>query len=147
MRQNQFNQDMTNMLTALTNQGSILSGQSAPLNALFGAGAKRQGQEQAQLTADQRQFEENRDINFNRDQELLRILMGAPASAPQIPNQTNPLLAGLGTVTTLDQLGVFGGGQPPATNPVQPTSFNPSGSGTGGTFNLVPNQTGRVGGF
>lgn len=125
MRFNQFNRDTTNMLTALTNQGSILGGQSNAMNTLLGAGGIQQAQAQAGLNADQTKFNEEQNAQYNRDQELLRILMGAPAGAAQVANQTNPLLGGVGLATSLNQLGVFGNQN--TTNPVQTQPQLPTG--------------------
>ncbi len=131
MRQGQFNQDTSNMLAALTNQGSILGGQSNAMNTLLGAGGIEQAQSQANINADIGKFNEEQNSQYNRDQELLRILMGAPAGAAQIPNQTNPLLGGIGLATSLNELGVFGGGgggQPapqPQAAPIQSINFKP----------------------
>jgi hypothetical protein len=127
LRAQQFNTDTSNMLSALINQGSILSGQTAAPDYLQRAGALQQGQTQAGLDARRQQFEEEQNLQYNRDQELLRILLGAPAAVTPIPNQTNPLVAGLGAATTVSQL------FPQQQQQVQPT-------GQPGTPGFQPNS-------
>ena len=109
LRSQQVNFDQGNMLNALINQGQILSNQTAPQDLLFQTGALQQAQDQAVLDANRQEFEESQNLQFNRDAELLRILLGAPASTPQIPPTTSPLAAALGTGLAASQ--IFGGQQ------------------------------------
>lgn len=142
LRANQLNMDLSNQLQALTNQGQILSGQTDPMELLLRTGALQQGQEQAEIGGEMAAHDEQQNLQFNRDQELLRILLGAPAAMAPIPAQSNPLAAGLGAGMTVSQL--FPNQAPAQAQTVGTTA---SGAGTGGTFNLVPNQRGFVGGF
>ena len=126
LRSGQFNQDQQNQLQALINQGNILGGQGASQQALLQSGALQQQQAQAEIGGAQQLFDEQQNQEFNRQQQLLQILTGAPASVPQIPNQANPLVAGLGAGLATSQL--FGGG---ATNnfiPGSSSTFLPPGT-------------------
>lgn len=129
MRSGQFNQDMANQLTALTGQQQILSGQGAGQQALLSAGALQQGQQQAEMTAEQQLFNEQQTQQFARDQQLLQILMGAPTATTQPVGETNPLVAGLGAALTTSQL--FPGQQPNSPVPL-PTALPPGVSPTAG---------------
>ena len=104
LRSSQFNKDISNQLQALTGQGQILSGQGADQRALLASGGLQQQQQQSEFSAIQQLFEENQNLNFDRDSEILRILLGAPAAVPPTPNVTNPLVAGLGAGITAQQL-------------------------------------------
>ncbi len=104
LRSGQFNQDQSNQLQALINQGNILGGQGASQAALLGAGGIQQQQAQAEIGGERQLFDEQQNQEFNRQQQLLQILTGAPASVPQIPNQANPLVAGLGAGLAAQQL-------------------------------------------
>lgn len=104
MRQGQFNQDQSNQLQALINQGNILGGQGAAQGALLGAGGIQQQQNQAEIGGEQQLFNEQQTQQHDRDQQLLQILMGAPAAVPQQPNNVNPLAAGLGAGMVANQL-------------------------------------------
>jgi hypothetical protein len=137
MRTNQFNTDMSNQLQALINQGNILSGQTAGQNLLFGTGAMQQGQNQAEIGGNRERFNEVNNGQFDRDSELLRILMGAPASTPQVPFQTDPLSAGVGTALAAQQL-LYGQGQRP-----EIPAFNPNAPTGGNSINGYLNPVGR----
>ncbi len=114
MRSGQFNQDQSNQLQALINQGNILGGQGAGQGALLAAGGIQQQQNQAEIGGAQQLFNEQQNQEFDRQAQLLQILTGAPASTPQIPAQANPLVAGLGAGLATSQL--FGSPAPPAIN-------------------------------
>lgn len=119
-RMGQYNTDADRVLNALQSQGQVLSGQGQPIDLLMAAGGTLQGQDQRNLDARRQQFEESRDLQYGRDTELLRMLLGAPASTPEIPATVNPIAAGLGTGIAASQL--F---RPPP--PVQPTAQQLSG--------------------
>jgi hypothetical protein len=112
MRQDQFNADLTNQLQALINQGNILSGQTAGQELLFGTGAVQQGQNQDVINAEMQKFDEETQGGYNRDLELLRILMGAPSGSQAVPYEQNPLASGLGTGLAMQQL-LYGNKQTP----------------------------------
>ena len=125
LRANQTQNDIANQLNALTNQGNILSGQSSPLDLLLNTGALQQGQNQAQITSRQDEFNERQTQQFDRDQQLLSILLGTPVGQPVVPQVTDPLAAGLGTALTASQL--FGGRTNQAPAQVQPLPQIPRG--------------------
>jgi hypothetical protein len=137
MRKDQFNTDMSNSLQALINQGNILSGQTAGQNLLFGTGAMQQGQNQDEINARMQAFDEQNNGQYNRDQELLRILMGAPSGTPPTPYQTDPLAAGLGTAIGAQQL-LYGQGQKP-----EIPAYNPNAPTGGNSINGWTNPVGR----
>lgn len=114
MRTQQFQQDQTNQLNALIQQGNILGGQGLSQQALLQGGGIQQQQAQAEIGGEMQLFNEQQQQEFDRQQQLLQILMGAPAATPQLPNQQSPLAAGLGTGIIASQL--FGGSNP--TNPL-----------------------------
>ena len=120
-RSGQVNADQQQQLQALLGQQQILQGQGGAQNALLSAGALQQGQDQAEIGGQMQAFNEDQTAQFNRDQDLLSILLGTPAVQGQIPAQTNPLVAGLGAGITTSQL--FGGQQqPPPINPLDLTA-------------------------
>lgn len=135
MRQQQFNQDQTNQLQALIQQSNILSGQTAGQDLRLRTGALQQGQDQANIDASREQFNEQNIDQFNRDQELLRILTGGPAGTPPIPQQTNPAAAGLGTALAFSQL-FPGQTSQPIPNPAATGTpgFNPASTNPAFTF-------------
>jgi len=124
LRSNQVNVDTNNMLNALINQGQILSGQTRGTDLLQRTGALQQDQRQREIQGSMDRFNEEQDLQFQRDQELLRILMGAPASVQPIPNQSNPLVGGLGAGLTVSQL--FPQTQPATTAATGTPGFNPA---------------------
>ena len=136
MRSQQFNQDLTNQLNALINQGNILGGQGAGQQALLAGGALQQGQNQAEIGGNMAQFNEEQNAEFQRQQQLLQILMGAPAAVGQTPAQTNPLVAGLGAGVLTDQL--FKPNQ--ATNPFVLNTGATAANNPGSSFFSAPNQ-------
>lgn len=121
-RSTQRNQDLTQQLSALINQGNILGGQERGQSQLLRTGALEQGQNQAEIGADRERFDEQNIDQYTRDQDLLSILLGTPAVQGQVPYSTDPLAAGLGTALTTQQL-LSGAGttQPPI--PPQPTGI------------------------
>lgn len=116
MRQEQTNFDLGQQLQSLINQGNILSGQTAAQDQLLGVGGLEQGQTQAQLDSEKAKFDEA----FNRDQELLRILIGGPAGTAPIPNQANVGVSALGGGIAAQQLLYGGVPQTPAISPYIP---------------------------
>jgi len=104
LRSGQFNQDQQNQLQALINQGNILGGQGAGQGALLAAGGIQQQQAQAEIGGERQLFDERQNQEFNRQQQLLQILMGSPSAVPPIANQANPLVAGLGAGLATQQL-------------------------------------------
>lgn len=127
LRSGQFNQDQQNQLQALTNQQQILGGQGLGQQALLSSGALQQGQQQAEMTAEQQLFNEQQTQQFDRDQQLLQILMGSPTATTQPTPQANPLVAGLGAALTTSQLFP---GQPQAPAPIPPGISPTAGGGT-----------------
>ena len=131
LRAQQFNTDQDRALNAILNSSAIGRALTAGSDLRLQRGGIRQAQEQAEIDAARQLFEEEQRINFDRDLELVRTLLGSPAGTPPIPAQTNPLLAGLGTALTAQQL--FGGqttqGAPNApiraSNTANPASTNP----------------------
>lgn len=119
MRQTQTNFDLGQQLQALINQGNILGGQGADSDLLLQRGGVQQDQNQSVLDADRAAYDEA----YNRDLELLRILTGAPAGTPPIPQQTNPLVAGLGAMTAYQGLQTP---QAPTPSPYIPGMGTPS---------------------
>ena len=87
----------------------------------------------AQDPRDPRNFNEQNLDQFNRDQELLRILTGGPAGTPPAPMTTNPLAAGLGAGLVTSQL--F-----PQTSAAGPTQVQ-GGPGTFATSGFNPAST------
>ena len=128
VRTDQRNFDLNQQLSALTNQSSILSGQGTGQNMLLRSGGIQQQQNQAEIGGVQDLFNEEQNQQFDRDQELLRILTGGPAGATTPAPYTNPLLAGLGTATAFQ--GLFPGQQaqqPAAQQPVPlPAGVSPT---------------------
>jgi len=123
LRTQQFNQDQTNQLNALIQQGNILSGQGAGQQQLLQTGALQQQQEQAEIGGAQQLFNEQQQQEFDRQAQLLQILMGSPASASQLSAQADPLVSGLGAGLTVSQL--FPGGSGGTTNPLVGTNILP----------------------
>ena len=121
LRSGQFNQDQSNQLQALINQGNILGGQGAGSAALLGAGGIQQAQNQAEIGGAQQLFNEQQQQQFARDQQLLQILMGAPAAVPTLPASQDPLTAGLGSGIVASQL--FGNS--PTNNFIPGSTFFP----------------------
>jgi hypothetical protein len=139
MRQGQFNQDLTQQLQALIQQGAILGNQTRPQDTLLRAGGIQQSQDQAEIGGAIAGFNEAETAQFDRDQALLALLLGTPQSQPVIPGQTNPLVAGLGAGITTQQLLTPTAVNPTAANPNQfPLAFgpgvSPEGNFVGGTF-------------
>lgn len=130
LRSQQFNQDQTNQLNALIQQGNILSGQTAGQQQLLQTGALQQGQNQAEIGGQRELFNEQQNQEFQRQQQLLQILMGSPAAVPQLPATQNPLVAGLGTGLATQQLFGLGGGT--TTNPLTGVNLLPGVSPTAG---------------
>ena len=137
LRSGQFNTDTSNKLLALINQGSILGGQGAGTETLLKAGGIVQDQDQAEIGGVIDKFTEEQNLGFNRDQELLRILTGAPTATTQPVPQANPIVTGLGAALTAGQLFP---GQPQAPAPILPAPLPPGISPTagGGTPLLSP---------
>lgn len=134
MRQGQFNQDMQNQLTALTGQSQILGGQQLGQQALMTAGGMQQGQNQNEMNAVQQQFTEEQNLQYDRDQKLMQIMMGAPTATTQPVAQANPLVTGLGAALTTSQL---------FQNPTQQQQFNSGATNTnnpGSSMYSTPNQ-------
>lgn len=139
MRQDQFNNDQNQQLQALIQQGNILSGQTAGQDLRLRTGALEQGQNQAEIGGEREAFNEQNLDQFNRDQELLRILTGGPSGTPPAPMVTNPLAAGLGAGLATSQLfpqqsgptSVQGG---PGTFSNQTPGFNPASTAPQFTF-------------
>lgn len=131
-RSGQVNMDQAQQLQALLGQQQILQGQGGSQRALLAAGGIQQGQEQAEIGGVMQQFNEGQDMQFERDQQLLSILLGTPAQNQAIPQSTNPAAAGLGAALATSQLlgqGGGGGTQAPA---VSPTFLPPGVSPTAG---------------
>lgn len=127
-RANQVNLDQANQLQALINQGNILSGQTAPLDLLMRSGGVEQAQNQAEIGAERERFNEQNIDQFNRDKELLQILLqGSPSSVPQMMPETDPFA--MGTGLGLTAASIFGGpsgtSNPVANNVMNPASTNP----------------------
>lgn len=130
LRSGQFNQDQTNQLNALIQQGNILSGQGAGQQALLQAGGIQQQQAQAEIGGERQLFDEQQNQEFQRQQQLLQILLGSPAAVPQLPASQDPLTAGLGSGIIASQL--FGGGGGTTTNPLVGINLLPGVSPTFG---------------
>lgn len=131
-RSQQRNTDLSQQLQALINQGSILSGQEAGQSQLLRTGSLEQGQAQAEIGAEREAFNEQNIDQFNRDQDLLSILLGTPAVQGQVPYSTDPLAAGTGTALAISQLWPQQNTQPVntqsqnfASNTVNPASTDP----------------------
>ncbi len=103
-RAGQVNIDQEQQLRALLGQGSILSGQGGAQDALLRGGGIQQAQAQAEIGGEIQQFNEGQDLQFERDQQLLSILLGTPAQNQTVPQQSDPVAAGLGAALTASQL-------------------------------------------
>jgi len=132
MRGNQYNQDMSNQLSALQNQGSILSGQTAGDNYLMQQGGLVQALQQANLDSGKAKFLDKANGQYNRDKDMLSLLLGTPTSSGQFqaPVRTDPMAAGFGGALTAYQLaqGYGGGNTTPAPVPTWQTGggMNPN---------------------
>ncbi len=138
LRSGQFNQDQTNQLNALIQQGNILGGQQLGQQQLLQTGAIQQQQAQAEIGGERQLFDEQQNQEFQRQQQLLQILLGSPAAVPQLPATQDPLTAGLGAGIIASQL--FPGGGGTTTNPLTGVNLLPGVSPTagGGTPLLSP---------
>jgi hypothetical protein len=125
-RGDQRNQDLSQQLQALINQGNILSGQEAGQNQLLRTGAIEQGQAQQEIGGEREAFNEQNIDQFNRDQQLLSILLGTPAQQGQLASQTSVPGAAAGSALLASQL--FNQQPPPPTIP--PATTLPPGGRT-----------------
>lgn len=129
-RAGQVNVDQQQQLQALLGQQQILSGQGGAQDALLKGGGIQQAQNQAEIGGQMQQFNEGQDIQFERDQQLLSILLGTPAQNQAVPNQPSAGAAGLGAALTASQL--FQQQPQQQIAPIQPLSLGAGVSPTAG---------------
>ena len=104
-RRAQFNQDTANQLAALTGQQAILSGQTSPIDLLLRSGGLQQQQQQREIDAVRQQFDEEQDLDFNRQFQILQALLGTSQNAAPEVVENDPFTTFLGGVGTAQGLG------------------------------------------